>query len=104
MSVLKDHDTLAISLEAAVPLHLMEVRELPFEARHKLAMEASDAIASRGDVLMYGGKKGAAAEVFNQLARGLAVLACQPGGVTFAGMHWCIDHDECMAAAKAAAG
>lgn len=36
-----------------------------------------------------------AGEVFNFLARGLACLACQPGGVTFAGRHWCAGHREC---------
>jgi hypothetical protein len=30
-----------------------------------------------------------AGEVFNQLARGLAAAAYQPGGITYAGMHWC---------------
>lgn len=39
-----------------------------------------------------------AGEVFNFLARGLAVLACQPGGVTFAGLHWCAySHPRCPA-------
>jgi hypothetical protein len=37
-----------------------------------------------------------AGEVFNFLARGLAVLACQPGGVTFSGQHWCVhSHPRC---------
>lgn len=41
---------------------------------------------------MRGEASWSAGEVFNWLARGLAVLACQPGGVTFAGMHWCAAH------------
>lgn len=37
-----------------------------------------------------------AGEVFNHLARGLAILACQPGGVTYAGQHWCAySHPRC---------
>ena len=44
-----------------------------------------------------------AGEVFNFLARGLACAAYQPGGVTFAGLHWCADHAECEAAASAVA-
>jgi|SRR5450755_600566 hypothetical protein len=36
-----------------------------------------------------------AGEVFNFLARGLAVAACQPGGVTFAGLHWCAYPHPC---------
>lgn len=36
-----------------------------------------------------------AGEVFNFLASGLACAAFQPGGVNFAGMHFCTDHDVC---------
>lgn len=36
-----------------------------------------------------------AGEVFDFLARGLACAAFQPGGVDFAGMHFCTDHDVC---------
>jgi hypothetical protein len=38
-------------------------------------------LVSRGDVLMFGGKKGEAAELFNRLANALAVLAFAPGGI-----------------------
>jgi hypothetical protein len=124
---------LAITLEVAVPMHLAEVRGLPFAERHRIAQEAASVTGSQGDVLQYGGgprfghgtrelaghlsgprctvkdcrchgegcasqkcychvrgePSYSAGEVFNHLARGLAVLACQPGGVTFAGRHWC---------------
>ncbi|WP_433460721.1 hypothetical protein [Micromonospora sp. CA-248212] len=33
--------------------------------------------------------------MFNALARALAAAAFQPGGITFAGMHWCTDHQQC---------
>jgi hypothetical protein len=33
-----------------------------------------------------------AGEVFNELARGLACAAFQPGGVRFAGLSWCAAH------------
>ncbi len=33
-------------------------------------------------------KKGQVANAFNRMAEGLALLALQPGGVTFMGMHW----------------
>lgn len=37
-----------------------------------------------------------AGEVFSYLAKGLAALACQPGGVTFLGLHWCVySHPWC---------
>jgi hypothetical protein len=45
-------------------------------------------LAARGDVLMFGGKKGEAAHLFNRLAHALAVLAFAPGGVTIFGHHW----------------
>lgn len=47
-------------------------------------------VCTRGQVTYSAG------EVFNFMARGLALLACQPGGVTFAGMHWCAwPHPRC---------
>ena len=45
---------------------------------------------------------GGTADTFNHLARGLAALAYQPGGVDFAGRHWCADHRACQAAATEA--
>jgi hypothetical protein len=39
-----------------------------------------------------------AGEVFSHLARGLAIAAYQPGGISFAGLHWCADpHPDCLA-------
>lgn len=36
------------------------------------------------------------ADTFNALARGLALLAHCPGGVSFAGPHWCTEsHPQC---------
>ena len=90
------HGLLLATLDASVPLHIMKIRNWPFWVRKDYAQGALDAIASAGDTLMYGGKRGEAAEVFNHLARGLAVLACAPGGVTFAGIHWCaFPHPRC---------
>jgi len=40
-------------------------------------------MGAHGDALMYGGKKGSAAQAFNALSEGLAMLAFQPGGVKF---------------------
>lgn len=80
---------LMLSLEAAVPLWIEEFRGLTFEEREKIAHEASDIIASKGDVLQFRAKKkGETAKAFNALARGLAVLAYAPGGVTFNGRKW----------------
>ena len=141
---------LAESLAFAVPMHLAEVRLLPFRSRQRIASEAASVVGGQGDTLMYGSSakfgSGAgemrrhrlhgsaktaecgscedngktrccmrrfiskchvcargqatwsAGEVFNHLARGLAVAACQPGGVTFSGLHWCaFPHPWCPA-------
>lgn len=95
-------EVLLISLDVAVSLRIRELQDQSPEARELWCMawarEAVDPIASQGDILQYGGGKkdrGEAAAVFGHLARGLAALAHGPGGVTFAGRHWCVDHDEC---------
>lgn len=96
------HDTLVIALEAAVPLHIIEMGRLTPEQRQRVALRSAGEVASRGDILQFrGGKRGETAAVFNHLARGLACLAFQPGGVTFAGHHWCTDHAVCEGAEAA---
>lgn len=96
MSTLDDHPALLFGLEAAVPLEIARVRHWPAGRRQIEAQQAGHAVAERGDALMFGGKRGEAGAVFSQLATGLAILACQPGGVTFAGMHWCAySHPGC---------
>ena len=92
-------DVLIETLNFAVPLHIDELRHATVEQRQQIALAASQVIAHQGDVLMFGGKKGAAANAFNHLARGLAAAAYQPGGVDFAGLHWCTDHLACVHAA-----
>ena len=81
-----------VCLEAAVPLHALEIRSLSeaaYDAELKRLSDIASLIGSQGDNLMFRGKKrGQAAEVFNALARGLALLAFAPGGVTFSGKHW----------------
>ena len=59
-----------------------------------------------GDNLLYGGRR--AGETFTALAYSLAHLAQAPGGITFAGIHWCADGHSgthhampCTAAASA---
>lgn len=87
---------LTATLSIAVPLRIHELQQLDGETRTRQARvwadAAGDAVAHQGDILQYGGTRGEAAGVFNHLARGLAALACAPGGVVFAGMHWCIEH------------
>lgn len=88
------HALLLLTLEMAVPLTIAEVADWTFEQRQAAAREASAMVAHHGDHLLYGGRH--TAETFNALARGLAVGAYQPGGVTFAGAHWCVHpHPGC---------
>ena len=99
MTTITSHDTLLIALEAAVPLHIVEIRGWTPKQRQRFASEAATIVGSQGDILQYGGgKRGEVANVFNHLARGLACAAYQIGGVTFAGYHWCTDHTVCEGA------
>lgn len=89
-------DVLPISLDAAVPLHIAELRTASQDDRARIARDSADTVASQGDVLQYGGT--GCAQAFNALARGLAAAAYQPGGITYAGRHWCTDHAACQRA------
>lgn len=90
--------TLLTTLELAVPMHIAEVRTHSEEWRAGEARRCADVIAAHGDHLQFGGKYCAA--TFNAVARGLALGACQPGGVTYHGKHWCLDHDACTQAER----
>ncbi|WDZ87203.1 hypothetical protein [Micromonospora cathayae] len=107
-TALERDDALTIGLEAAVQLHMLTLRHMHPDLRDDLlarwAAEAGPEIGSKGDILQFrSSKRGETAAVFNHLARGLTALAHQPGGVTFAGMHWCTDHQQCRAADQAVA-
>lgn len=96
--------TLVETLALAVPLWMDEIRDLTDAQRVARAKRCGAMVAERGDVLQFGSTRpGKAAEVFNALAEGLACAAYQPGGVTFAGRHWCTDHRLCEDAAAYAA-
>ena len=96
--------TLIATLAFAVPLWMLELQDRTDNQRAAIAKRCSAMVAERGDVLMFGSKtRGKAAEVFNALAEGIAAAAFQPGGITFAGRHWCIDHAVCQEAAACAA-
>lgn len=96
--------TLVATLALAVPLWMWELRDRTDQQRVAIAKRCGQMVAERGDVLMFGSKKpGKAAEVFNALAEGIAAAAYQPGGITFAGRHWCTDHRQCLDAEAYAA-
>ncbi|MCZ0984274.1 hypothetical protein O1L60_46810 [Streptomyces diastatochromogenes] len=79
------------TLRLAVPLHIAELRDRPTNVLVAIAGRSASVVGSMGDVLQFHSpKRGAAAEAFNALARGLAAAAIVThGGVTFAGSHWC---------------
>lgn len=81
-------DLLAITLDVAVPIAIEEVRSWTPEERVTYARTHADDIASHGDDLMFGGRKGEAARLFAILARCFACMAYQPGGVRFADRRW----------------
>lgn len=75
-------------LELAVPMWMDRMRPLGTAERELMRTSALDVVAHRADTFMYPGKKGQAAEGFNAIAKGLALLAFCPGGVTFLGLHF----------------
>lgn len=83
---------LAIALSAAVPLRIlmMEAKGGPDDFERKEATAFSDVLGEKGDRLLFrsAGKPGEAADLFNQLARAIAVLAFCPGGVNCFGAHY----------------
>jgi len=80
---------LGISLSAAVPLWIEELKDREWEYIMKRARECSQVIAEKGDIILYKSKKpGGSAEAFNRMAEGVACLAFCLGGVTLFGQHW----------------
>lgn len=98
------------ALAIAVPLEVAEMAQLDpqerinrarelwaqFQPRSAKQEDAEMARFTGGAALTYGGK-GAAGE-FAILAKVLAAMALQPGGVTAFGAHWCVEHELCEAA------
>lgn len=83
-------ERLSTHLSLTVPLAIDEIRERggPTDADRDFAAAFGRMLAHKGDVLLYGGRRGEAAELVSQLARALAVLAYQPGGVSVFGLHF----------------
>lgn len=84
-----DDSLLAMTLQLAVPLEIDRLRAYTETQRAAIATECAKIVAAGGDHLMFRSKvPGESAKAFNALARGLAVAAYGPDGVTFAGLHW----------------
>lgn len=99
-------ERLLLVLDGLVPLHLMRLSS-PVElarAQQESALPGgpADVIAESGDRLTASGNFRGEGEhrtrgkVLSAMAQGLALGAMQPGGVTWAGAHWCTAaHDAC---------
>lgn len=84
------HSPLADALGASVPflIHDLVERGGPSSWEWSETKEYADVLAYQGDGLMFGGKKGEAATLFNRLAKAVAVLAFMPGGISMFGTHY----------------
>ena len=84
-------NNLDIALQPAIMLRIMELKAKggPSEEDYKSLPAISQLLGEKGDLLMFKGKKaGESAEVFNQVVRGIAILAFAPGGITIFGEHY----------------
>ena len=85
------NESLPIAMSAAVPLYIMQLQKKggPDAEDMKRAQDISAKLGGHGDILLFGGgKKGECAEMFNETARAIAVLAFCPGGVNVFGSHF----------------
>lgn len=88
--------TLEKLLPIAVFMWVDKLKDEPIDSLLPRLEGYSSFIGSHGDVLMYGGgKKGVAADCFNKVAEGLAVLSMVcTGGVDFGDLHFEYPHKE----------
>lgn len=104
------------TLALAVPMRIDQLQQYREATRTEVglawAKTGADLVACHGDMLQFRSKAPkkhttdcvknerqtycdcliGTAEVFNAMAKGLAALALSPGGVTFSGLHWCVEH------------
>jgi hypothetical protein len=95
---------LDIAMQAMVPIAIADLARWPESTRTRRIAQWTrpgivDVIASQGDLILYGpGPKatrqdrGDTAEATADLARALAAMAYQPGGITVFGILWCATH------------
>lgn len=98
-------ETLRVVLQGLVPLRILALSQ-PGELDRARAQagDLADVIACGGDRLVAPGnfrgaeERKARRQVLNAVATCLAVGAHDPGGVTWAGLHWCTGpHEGCPA-------
>lgn len=83
------------TLQLAVPLERSRYAELSEGEREALTARIDTHDLHADDALFAGTH---AAEGMANIIRALALLSFAPGGVTFAGLHWCPDHAACIEA------
>jgi len=105
---MNDSAHLLAALRTAVALEIPQLAGLDAADRIDLARAGAETLQEGADAMLFGSahkaQKRLGAAHFAALARALAAMAYQPGGVTFAGVHWCTDHQECLDAEAWAAG
>ncbi|WP_326646088.1 hypothetical protein OG884_15665 [Streptosporangium sp. NBC_01755] len=97
-------ELLRIGMEVMVPMSIAAVADWSAEGRQAAAVSAADLISSGADQMWEHNPRKRdlpQGRVTATIARGLAVLAYQPGGVTWAGSHWCTaPHEGCPTPAR----
>lgn len=90
---------LRLVLDGLIPLHLMRLAALSEGDRKRLAERYADGLATGADRLTAPGNftdRKERAQALTALAGGIAIGATQPGGITWAGRHWCTKpHPDC---------
>lgn len=89
------------ALAGLVPLAVADLARTTFEERAAYAEGAVELIAGHADQLMFASSRSKPTGVLSAIARSLAVLAYQPGGVTALGVHACTrPHPGCAASSR----
>lgn len=77
-----------MSLEWAVPEAVRKLAHLPGPVREEIAEDCAALLGRHGDLAWLAVRAHEDAAGLTRLARGLAAMACRPGGVTFLGTCW----------------
>lgn len=88
---------LAEMLQVAVPLWIHSFYQTPWSELQTQIQDLpsfSQVLTEKGDRLLYGGKTGEAAVLFNQLAKSIALMSFLPGGISTFGQHWESKHPK----------
>jgi hypothetical protein len=95
------HALLGHAIDPTVTVYINQLREMDPPIRDTVLHSWREDAAGLTEVhdhpeLHTGKTKAQTARIYDQLARGLAADAHRPGGVTFAGRHWCTQpHPDC---------